>query len=194
MTDSLIEANRRARMESFRRKRHSVTPSPRSTSRRRRPDRCGERAGTVGGSGMRTDLVTRAEQIPAGRQYRAVLADAHKPPPRRLRNWKWTPIHRGGLPGFASVELSCGLRLPDLPVCATGRNGPWVGLSRRPRLDSQRRQRLDINREPEFESVVYWLNRATAGQFSRTVLRILLGQHPGGCRTQPVERFGIPRA
>lgn len=98
--------------------------------------------------------------------------------PRKLKVWKWTPVRRGALAGFASVELSIGLRLFDLPVFSSGKSGPWVGLPRRPQLDRERRQRIDINGNPEFELVAEWRDRATSEAFSRAVLAELLAKFP----------------
>ena len=92
---------------------------------------------------------------------------------------KRQPMHRGSLAGFVSIELGVGLLLHNLPVFASGKNGPWVGLPRRPRFDRERRQKLDINGQPEFETICEWRNRRIADAFSRAVLIELVRKHPG---------------
>lgn len=96
----------------------------------------------------------------------------------RPRMRKWHSVRRKNLVGFVSIELDNGLRLFDLPVFATGSEGHWVALPRKPRLDRERRQRLDINGQPEFEPIGEWRDRSMADAFSRAVLAELIRVHP----------------
>lgn len=84
-------------------------------------------------------------------------------PQMRLITFK--PIGKSGLAGFATVELGIGLRLFDVPVFSAGANGPWAGLPRKPQLDRERRQQIDINGKPAFELVAEWRDRATSSRF-----------------------------
>jgi hypothetical protein len=102
-----------------------------------------------------------------------------RPPPRRLRVWKWVPVRgRKALAGFVSVELAIGLRLANLPVFRSGTNGPWVGAPGVPQLDQEKRQRRDDAGKPLFDAAFTWRDRATADLFSKAVLRLLLQKHP----------------
>jgi hypothetical protein len=94
----------------------------------------------------------------------------------RLLSFK--PIGKSGLAGFASVELGIGLRLFDIPVFSDGQNGPWAGLPRKPQLDRERRQRLDINGKPAFEAVAEWRDRQTGTRFSEAVVELVRHAHP----------------
>jgi len=90
----------------------------------------------------------------------------------------WRPINKNGLTGLVAVELKTGLRLFDLPVFAGGRDGPWVGLPRRPSLDRERRQRIGADGKPVFEAAAEWKDRETADAFGTAVLELLRAQYP----------------
>ena len=88
------------------------------------------------------------------------------------------PINKNGLACLVSVEFKIGLRLLDLPVFSTGRDGPWVGLPRRPSLDRDRQQRIGADGKPAYEPVAEWKDRETADAFGRELLALLRAQHP----------------
>ena len=96
----------------------------------------------------------------------------------RLKLLSVKPIAKNGLACFASIELGIGLRLFDVPVFSGGQNGPWAGLPRKPQLDRERRQRLDINGKPSFEMVAEWRDRATSSRFSDAVVGLVRAAHP----------------
>jgi len=96
----------------------------------------------------------------------------------RMRLISFKLIGKGGLVGFASVELGIGLRLHDLPLFAGGQNGPWVALPRKPQLDRDRRQRIGADGKPAFEPIAEWRDRETADKFSGAVIELIRAAHP----------------
>ena len=94
------------------------------------------------------------------------------------------PLNKNGLRGFATVELSIGLRLIDLPIFV-GANGPWAALPRKAKLDAERRQKTGADGRPVFEPVADWSSRDLADKFSAAVVDLVRAQHPGALADQP---------
>lgn len=101
-----------------------------------------------------------------------------RPAPRQLRLIRWTPIVKGALRGFATVELPIGLRVIDIPILV-GTNGPWAALPAKPELDRDSRRKLDINGKPTWSPVLEWRTRELANKFSDAVVAAVRQAHPG---------------
>ncbi len=101
-----------------------------------------------------------------------------RPAPQQMVLRGFRPLAKGKLRGFATVELSCGLVLVDLPVF-TGRDGAWAALPRKAVLDGERRQKLDANGQPSFQPVAEWRSRELGNRFSATVVELVRLAYPG---------------
>jgi hypothetical protein len=96
---------------------------------------------------------------------------------RRMVLRSFRPLAKGALRGFATVELPIGLVLRYLPIFFTA-NGPWVGLPRKPLLDTARRQKIDANGQPSFQPVAEWRSRELSDRFSAGVVELVRAAHP----------------
>lgn len=102
-----------------------------------------------------------------------------RPAPRQLRLVSWTPIAKGALRGFATVELlPIGLKVIDVPILV-GTNGPWAALPAKPEFDREGRRKLDINGKPTWSPVLTWRTRDFANRFSDAVVAAVRQAHPG---------------
>ena len=86
-----------------------------------------------------------------------------RPAPRQLRLISWQPFRKGPLRGFATVELSIGLRLFDVPI-RTGINGLWAGLPAKPEIDRDGRR---------YDEVLRWRDRELSNRFSQAVVGLV---------------------
>jgi hypothetical protein len=94
-----------------------------------------------------------------------------------MRLVSWHQVGKGSLIGCATIELPVGLRIIDAPVF-TGRNGPWASLPRKPVLDRDGKQRLDVNGKPQFQPLIEWRDRTLSDRFSEAVVALVREQHP----------------
>jgi hypothetical protein len=96
----------------------------------------------------------------------------------RMKLVGWKPIRKGNLVGFATVELSIGLKLIDCPVFV-GSNGAWAGLPAKARVDKDGRQRPDANGKRAFEPALAWRNRDLSDRFSAALVELIRRESPG---------------
>ncbi len=138
-----------------------------------RPERSGPgAAGTAPGTRINSN---RRRFNPLGSREQAAakaIAWADKPAPQGMVLPTFQPLTKGKLRGFATVELTCGLVLIDLPVFID-RDGPWAALPRKAVLDAERSQKLDANGQPSFQPVAEWRSRDLADRFSAAAIELV---------------------
>jgi hypothetical protein len=99
------------------------------------------------------------------------------PLPRTIALVACRPVVKGGLRGFATVELPIGLKLVDCPVCV-GKNGPWASLPAKPQIDRDGRPKTDAAGKPTYAAILEWRDRALAARFSEVVVAAVRTAHP----------------
>jgi hypothetical protein len=98
--------------------------------------------------------------------------------PRHIALVAWRPLVKGGLRGFATVELPIGLRLIDCPVLIS--NGKaWVNLPSKPVLDREGWQKTDPNGKPAYTAILQWRSRELSDWFSEVVIATIRRIYPG---------------
>ena len=98
--------------------------------------------------------------------------------PRAITLVAWHPLVKGGLRGFATVELPIGLKLIDCPVLVL--NGKaWPCLPSKPVLDRDGKHRTDANSKPVHAAILEWRTRDLAERFSAAVVELVQCTHPG---------------
>lgn len=144
-----------------------------------RPERSGpDAAGTA--TGTRINSNSRRFNPLGSREQAAAktVAWGDKPAPQGMVLHTFRPLTKGKLRGFATVELTCGLVLIDLPVFI-GRDGPWAALPRKAVLDAERSPKLDTNGQPSFQPVAEWRSGDLADRFSAAEVELVRKAHPG---------------
>ena len=91
-----------------------------------------------------------------------------------LRDWR--PYAKGGLRGYAKIELDIGLVIPGIKVMV-GSNGPFVLLPEQPILQDGKLKK-DVSGKPAYAPTVSWKDRKTADKFSAAAIRLLLAKYP----------------
>jgi hypothetical protein len=114
---------------------------------------------------------------PRSDDARAAAAD--RPPTRpRLRLLGWRAIRKGGLVGFAEIELPIGLQIFGVAIMR-GSSGLWASLPQRAELDRERRQKIGSDGKPSYGRVAQWRDRDLSDRFSGAVLDLVRSAHPG---------------
>ena len=93
-------------------------------------------------------------------------------------------LERGALRGFATIELSFGLILHDVPIFS-GRKGPWASLPAKPVLDQAGRQRSNANGKPQYLPIAEWRDWRIAEAFSAAVIDLVRKAHPDALEAAP---------
>ena len=91
-----------------------------------------------------------------------------------LRDWR--PYVRGGLRGYARVELDIGLVIPGIKVMV-GTNGAFALMPEQPVLNDGKLKK-DVNGNPVYFPTVSWKDRQTADKFGAAVLKLVLAKYP----------------
>lgn len=99
------------------------------------------------------------------------------PARRHLRLLGWTPLRKGTLRGFATVELPIGLKIVDCPILAS-HGTIWAALPGKPQLDHDGRQRRDDNGKPLYAAILDWKSRELPEVFSDRVFGLIREAHP----------------
>jgi hypothetical protein len=98
-------------------------------------------------------------------------------PRPRLRLISWRLIVKGGLRGFATVELPIGLKIIDVPVLVSAK-GAWASLRAKARLDSDGRHKIGGSGKPAYAAVLEWRDCDLADGFSQAVVAAVRQAHP----------------
>jgi hypothetical protein len=104
-----------------------------------------------------------------------------------LRITSFCPCNRGGLKGFATVELPCGLILYDVGIHAKcGR--VWASLGRRVVTDRDGRPHLDSEGRPRWTPSASFSSRRAKDEFCDAVVDSLFKLYPDLRFTQKAKR------
>jgi hypothetical protein len=85
-------------------------------------------------------------------------------------------VRKGGLVGFATVELSIGLTIHDVAVCES-HGKAWAGLPGKPVLDRDGRH-VKTNDKGQYVAILKWRDRALSDRFSDAVIELVRAQYP----------------
>lgn len=97
---------------------------------------------------------------------------------RPLRLLGFKPLKKGGLLGFATVELPIiGLTIADCPV-QSSHGRIWCALPSKPVLD-QTGQHVKINGKGQYAAILKWRDRQISDHFSERVVELVREQYPG---------------
>jgi hypothetical protein len=90
---------------------------------------------------------------------------------------RFRAISRGGLRGFAPLELASGLIIVDCPVFVI-KSRLWVALPRKPVLDEAGRRKVSAAGKPAFQPILKWRDGDLADHFSAAVVELVRAAHP----------------
>jgi hypothetical protein len=94
------------------------------------------------------------------------------------------PVHKNTLRGFVSVTYGS-LTLHDCPVHVHTSGRAWIGLPGKPQLDSEGRQKRDVNGKPAYTPFAEWANREVSDRFSLEVIEQLRQRYPNALEADP---------
>lgn len=98
-----------------------------------------------------------------------------------MRLVRWSPLRKGTLRGFATIELPIGLEIVDCPVLA--QNGTaWATLPGKPQIDTDGRQRRGADGKPMWSAVLSWRRRELREAFSSRVVELVRDAYPEALR------------
>jgi hypothetical protein len=95
---------------------------------------------------------------------------------RGMRLEAFRPMVKGSLRGFATVRLSIGLVIADIPVC-TSHGKVWASLPSKPILDRDGRHAEEGGKK-KYVPILVWSDRVTADKWSDAVVARVREQHP----------------
>ena len=95
-----------------------------------------------------------------------------------MRLVSFRPMVKGALRGFATVELTIGLKIHDVAILVGRNGGAWANLPTKPQLDQDRRQKIGGDAKPAYSAILEWRDRDTANHFSAAVVALVSAQHP----------------
>jgi hypothetical protein len=113
----------------------------------------------------------------------AIPTPDHQPEQKRMRLLSWKPLVKNSLRGFATIQLSIGLKLVDCPVLVT--NGKaWAGLPSKPVLDRDGKH-AKPDGKPQYSAVVEWKSWDLSERFSQAVVELVRAEHPDDLGGEP---------
>ena len=95
---------------------------------------------------------------------------------RRLRLVSFKTLKKGGLLGFATIEMAPGLTIADCPL-QSSRGRVWCGLPAKPVLDPEGRQ-VEVSGKKQYAAILKWRDRDLSDRFSERVVELVREQYP----------------
>ncbi|HKM72065.1 MAG TPA: hypothetical protein VJX94_18745 [Stellaceae bacterium] len=90
---------------------------------------------------------------------------------------RYRPLLKGGLRGFAAIELPIRLVIHDISVLL-GKNAPWATLPATPQLGHEGQQKRDASGTALYVPVLEWRSRELTDRFSAAVAALVRSAHP----------------
>lgn len=95
---------------------------------------------------------------------------------RLLRLVSFKELRKGGLIGFATIEMAPGLTIADCPL-QTSHGRTWCGLPAKPVLDQDGRQVVSDGKK-QYAAILKWRDRELSDRFSDRIVELVREQYP----------------
>src|SRR5690348_14715484 len=86
-------------------------------------------------------------------------------------------LRKGGLLGFAKVELPSGMILADVAIL-TGERGPWASPPSKPIINRDGQALKDASGRIRYQAIVEFRDKATRDRWSAAIIEALRQAHP----------------